>query len=109
MHEILCLMSSLLATVLYALAGILLAGASLYLWIRERDSASARWFVGSCLSLLGWTVTLYVFQHATIPEQVLLIGRLNFAAASLAVYGVYRLVRAVARLPKRPLELSRLV
>jgi drug/metabolite transporter (DMT)-like permease len=96
--------SPLLATLLYGLATLLLLGASIYLWIRERETAAARWFVGTCLSLLGWTVTLYVFQHSFVPTQVLLIGRLNFAAASLAVYAVYRLVRAVATLPKRPVE-----
>ncbi|MBB6053878.1 histidine kinase N-terminal 7TM domain-containing protein [Armatimonas rosea] len=83
------------------MAGILLASASLYLWIREHHSEAARWFVGTCVALFGWTATLYVFQHLSIPEQVLLVGRLNFAAASLAVYGVYRLVRAVAGLTTR--------
>jgi hypothetical protein len=35
---------------------------------------------------------------------VRLLGRLNFASASLAVYAVYRLVHAVANLPIRPLD-----
>ena len=96
----------MLILTLYSLAGLLLASASLYLWIRERNSAAARWFVGTCVSLLGWTATLYIFQHASIPEQVLLVGRLNFAAASLAVYAVYRLVRAVANLPVRRMDQS---
>lgn len=97
-------MNSPLLLLLYGLAALLLAGASLYLWIRERRSEPARWFVATCLALLGWTATLYLFQHSFAAESVLLIGRLNFAAASLAVYGVYRLVRAVAALPTRPQE-----
>jgi hypothetical protein len=97
-------MDSLLATVLYAVAGIALAVASLYLWVRERESASARWFVGTCVFLLAWLATLFFFLRSTDESTVLLLGRLNFAAASLAVYAVYRLVRAVANLPIRPLD-----
>lgn len=47
-----------------------------------------------------------MFQHGYLPEHVLLVGRLNFAAASFAVYGIYRLVRAVAALPKSPGEVA---
>lgn len=85
---------------LYGLAGTLLAAASIYILIRERRSASARWFVATCASLLGWVTTLYIFQHLSTPGLILLMGRLNFAAASLAVYAVYRLVRAVAERPR---------
>ena len=89
-------MTGPLVTLLYGLAGGLLLLASLYLWIRERRSASVRWFVLTCLSLLGWLVTLFLFQRSNDPAFVLLVGRLNFAAASVAVFGVYRLVRGVA-------------
>jgi hypothetical protein len=94
-------MNGALVTLLYGLAGALLLVTSLYLWIRERQSASARWFVLTCLSLLGWLVTLFLFQRSSDQGFVLLVGRLNFAVASVAVYGVYRLVRAVAGLPGR--------
>ncbi|MBB6050726.1 histidine kinase N-terminal 7TM domain-containing protein [Armatimonas rosea] len=50
---------------------------------------------------MGWTLTLYYFQHYSTEANVLTVGRLNFAMASLAVYGVYRLVRDVAHLPAR--------
>jgi hypothetical protein len=97
-------MDSLLATVLYVVAGAALFGASLYLWVKERESASAQWFVVTCLSLLAWLVTLFFFLRFTQPDLVLLLGRLNFAAASLAVYAVYRLVHAVSELPVRPID-----
>lgn len=91
-------MTGSLITLLYGLAGALLLLASIYLWIRERLSPSVRWFIVTCLSLLAWLITLYFFQASTDPQVVLLIGRLNFAAASISVYGVYRLVRTVASL-----------
>ena len=94
-------MTGPLVTLLYGLAGTLLLLTSFYLWIRERKSAPVRWFVLTCLSLLGWLVTLFLFQRSNDPAFVLLVGRLNFAAASVAVFGVYRLVRAVAGLPSQ--------
>jgi hypothetical protein len=46
-------------------------------------------------------VTLYLFRHSQDQDYVLLIGRINFASISLAVYTGYRFVRSVAGLPTR--------
>lgn len=95
-----------LLTLLYALAGGLLAGFSLYIWIRERHAPQARWFVATGVALLAWLVTLFIFNRSLDPKLVLYIGRLNFAVASLAVYAVYRLVHAVVGLRVLPIDHS---
>jgi hypothetical protein len=94
-------MDALLASVLYLLCGGLLASAALFLVLRQERKASTGWFVATCLTLLIWVVTLYLFRHSKSPDYILLIGRINFAAISLAVYMGYRFVRSVAGLPTR--------
>ena len=94
-------MNSLLAEVLYALCALVLAGASIFLLVREGRSALVRWFVASCLALLVWVVTLFLFSRSDDPSYILLVGRANFAAVSLAVYFGFRFVKAVAALPAR--------
>ena len=94
-------MNSVLAEVLYALCALLLAGASIFLLVREGSSPVVRWFVASCLALLVWVVTLFLFGRSEDPGYVLLVGRANFAAVSLAVYFGFRFVKAVAALPAR--------
>ncbi|WP_394793072.1 histidine kinase N-terminal 7TM domain-containing protein [Armatimonas sp.] len=95
-------MNSVLAEVLYALCSLVLAGASIFLLVREGRSPVVRWFVASCLALLVWVVTLFLFGRSEDPGYVLLVGRANFAAVSLAVYFGFRFVKAVAALPSRP-------
>lgn len=94
-----------LAEVLYALCALLLAVGSLWLTIREGRSASVRWFVATCLALLIWVVTLFLFGRSDDPSFILVVGRANFAAVSLAVYFGWRFVRALAQRPQRPMEI----
>lgn len=94
-----------LAEVLYALCALLLAVGSLWLTIREGRSTSVRWFVATSLALLIWVVTLFLFGRSNDPDFILLVGRANFAAVSLAVYFGWRFVRALAQHPQRPMEI----
>ena len=68
-------MNSILAEVLYAICALLLAGASIFLLVREGRSPVVRWFVASCLALLVWVVTLFLFGRSDDPSYVLLVGR----------------------------------
>ncbi|WP_395091444.1 histidine kinase N-terminal 7TM domain-containing protein [Armatimonas sp.] len=94
-------MNSVLAEVLYALCSLVLAGTSIFLLVREGRSPVVRWFVASCLALLVWVVTLFLFSRSDDPSYILLVGRANFAAVSLAVYFGFRFVKSVAALPAR--------
>lgn len=89
-------MSPSLAPFVYAPAGLLLAGTATYLWTFRRRSAPVRWFVGVCATALFWFGALYVLQYAWSPETVLVAARLNFAAALLVCYALFRLSRAVS-------------
>ena len=59
-------------------------------------------FFPLALSLLLWQLTLFWEARTTQPELQLGLGRVNFAAVSLAVYLAYRFVQEVA-LPSSPL------
>lgn len=95
-------MSQSLTLVLYFLCALLLSGGSLYLFLRERDSITVRWFIGVCVSLLIWLATLFLFLRSTDSHFILWVGRVNFAAISLAVYLGWRFVNSVARKPASP-------
>ncbi|WP_309707591.1 hypothetical protein [Armatimonas sp.] len=97
-------MSSLLASLLYVLAGLLLASAASFLWIRERRSLLVSWFMAVSVSLLAWITTLYMYQYAPTPEVVLQAGRFNLAATVLAAYATYRFTRALAQHPKHVVD-----
>ncbi|MGC4044791.1 MAG: histidine kinase N-terminal 7TM domain-containing protein [Armatimonas sp.] len=87
----------LLIPTLYGFCALILSGGALYLAFTDRHGNPAiRWFVGVCLALLIWLVTLFLFLQSDDPEFVLQVGRSNFAAVSLAVYAGWRLVKAVA-------------
>jgi hypothetical protein len=89
-------MSQPLLLVLYSLCALLLSGGSLYLALREKTNPAIRPFIGICLSLLVWLVTLFLFLRSNDPGFILWVGRANFASVSLAVYFGWRFVRAVA-------------
>jgi hypothetical protein len=93
-----------LLLVLYSLCAVLLSGGALYLSIRESKSASVRWFVGICLSLLIWLVTLFLFLRSSDPGFILWAGRANFASVSLAVYFGWRFVKEVSGKPSSSLD-----
>lgn len=97
-------MNSILAEVLYTLCSLVLASASIVLLVRDARAPIVRWFVAVCLALLVWVVTLFLFGHSDDPSYILLIGRANFAAVSLAVYFGFRFVRAVAGLRSQPID-----
>lgn len=87
----------LLISALYGLCALLLSGGALYLAFTNRqENPAIRWFVGVCLALLIWLVTLFLFLQSDDAAYVLQVGRSNFAAVSLAVYAGWRLVKAVA-------------
>ncbi|MGC4044841.1 MAG: histidine kinase N-terminal 7TM domain-containing protein [Armatimonas sp.] len=95
----------LLISALYGLCALLLSGGALYLAFTNRQENSAiRWFVGVCLALLIWLVTLFLFLQSEDAEFVLQVGRSNFAAVSLAVYAGWRLVKAVAGRKESPYD-----
>ena len=97
-------MSPSLAPFVYAPAGLLLVGTSTYLWAFRRRSAPVRWLVAVCATTLFWFFTLYVLQYSWEPETVLVAARLNFAAALLTFYTLFRLSRAVSGTANRPLD-----
>ena len=97
-------MNSVLSFALYGICSLLLAGASILLLLRDGKSPVARWFVATCLSLLVWVVTLFLFARSGDPSYILRLGRVNFASVSLAVCFGWRFVRAVAGRPRRAHE-----
>ena len=99
-------MNSLLAEALYALCALVLAAASIFLLVRDGRSPMVRWFVASCLALLVWVVTLFLFGRSDDAGYILHVGRVNFASVSLAVYFGWRFVRCVAGRPSRLHERS---
>ena len=102
------MLSQPLTETLYVLCALLLSGGSIYLSVREGKSPVARWFIGVCLSLLAWLVTLFLFARSDDPSFILSIGRFNFASVSLAAFFGWRFVRAVAGRPRRVHELYQL-
>lgn len=85
---------------LYYVCFSLLLGMAALVISRRPSSWQHRYFALAALSLLGWTLTLFLFHEATEPGKVLWLGRLNFAAALPSVTFGYLLVRAISG--KRP-------
>lgn len=68
----------------YFLCFTLLFGMALFVWSRNWHSGTNRAFAVISFSLLGWLVTLFLFNRSSDPLTVLWLGRLNFAAIVLA-------------------------
>lgn len=94
-------MENIVSLTLYAVCSLGLAATAVFLVIRDKLSPLIRWFVATCLALLIWVVTLFLFNGSTEPGFLLKVGRVNFAAVSLAVYFGWRFVRSVASRPRR--------
>ena len=84
---------------LYALCCLALLGMAAFVLFRAPKVAPNRWFAVTCLFLLAWLVTLFLFHREPEPASALLMGRLNFAAVPPAALAAYLFVRAVAGLP----------
>jgi hypothetical protein len=83
-------------SVLYGLCGGLLSGMAVLVLARRPGSALHRQFAYVSLALLAWISTLFLFHRSESDSAVLLLGRLNFAAALPAVTLGYLLVRTLA-------------
>jgi hypothetical protein len=82
---------------LYLLCSVLLlVSAAAILW-RDPRSEPHRHYALTALSLLGWVATLPLYYRSEDPDAVLWLGRINFAAAALAVSFGYLLVRSLAQ------------
>jgi hypothetical protein len=81
---------------LYLLCSVLLLGSAVLIFLRDPRSVLHRRYALTALSLLGWVGTLDLYYRSTNPAAVLWLGRVNFAAAALAVTFGYLLVRAIA-------------
>jgi hypothetical protein len=77
-------------------SALLLLSAAVIFW-RDPRSEPHRHYALTALSLLGWVATLPLYYHSANPNEVLWLGRVNFAAAALAVAFGYLLVRSLAR------------
>ena len=84
---------------IYALCCVALLGMAGFVWIRSPRAWLNRSFALTCLFLLAWLATLFLFNRTGQPETLLLVGRLNFAAVPPAALCAYLFVRAVANLP----------
>jgi hypothetical protein len=66
----------------------------------DAEDAAPQWFALSAMSLLAWVGTLYVFDRYQLfrlsANEVLLIGRANFASVAVAVYFALRFVLSLA-------------
>lgn len=103
---------------LYALCSLLLLGSAAVVLVRDPKSPLHQRYALTALSLLGWVATLVLYYRFHVPENVLWLGRINFASAALAVAFGYLLVQALAgnqsngnkvRRDKALLSLSKLV
>ena len=95
-------MSTLTATdLIYALCCVALLGMAGFVWARSYRAWLNRSFALTCLFLLVWLATLFLFNRTEQTEALLLIGRLNFAAVPPATLCAYLFVRAIAYLPLR--------
>ena len=80
----------------YLICSVLLLVSAAAVVSRNPGSALHRRYGLTALSLLGWVATLTLYYHAHDQEAVQWLGRVNFAAAALAVFFGYLLVRALA-------------
>ena len=87
--------------ILYGACSLLLFGSALLIWLKNPRSKLHGWFALTALSLLLWLSTLFLFDRSQYPQNVLLLGRLNFAAMVPAVFFAYRFVKTVAGEEKR--------
>ena len=80
----------------YLICSVLLLISAAVIVSRNPGSALHRRYGLTALSLLGWVATLTLYYHAHDPGMVQWLGRVNFAAAALAVFFGYLLVHALA-------------
>lgn len=83
----------------YGVCCIALVGMAGFVQARSPKASANRTFALTCLFLLAWLATLFLFNRTQEPDALLLVGRLNFAAVPPAALCAYLFVRAVAGLP----------
>jgi hypothetical protein len=72
---------------------------ALFVLARSPKAWVNRAFALTCLFLLTWLATLFLFNRTQEPDALLLVGRLNFASVPPASLCAYLFVRAVAQRP----------
>lgn len=87
-------MSALLVA-LYGLCLLCLAGFALFVIAQNSRAALNRYFAFLALSLLGWVASLFAFNFTLAPQEMLWIGRFNFACIIVAATLGFLFVREI--------------
>ena len=95
---------TLLTASLYLLCLAFLLGSAVFVCARDPRSRLNGCYALLALALLGWVGTLFVFGSLPEGRTLLLIGRLNFAAAAVAVTASFLFAAELAG--RRPRLLS---
>lgn len=92
---------SQIVNLLYYACFIVFIVLTLFVFLKNFKSTLNQYFSLFSLSLLGWLVTLYLFNRETDQNVLTLLGRSNFAAVGLAVFFGFLFVKEIIKKPSQ--------
>lgn len=83
-------------SILYYLCFLILVGLTLFVFLKNPRAWLNRYFALFASSILGWLITLYLFNRQDDTPWLLQLGRANFSFGALIVFFGYLFLRQVA-------------
>ena len=93
----------------YLICSVFLLVSAVGVLIRNPGSSLHRRYALTALSLLGWVATLALYYRSHVAAVVEWLGRVKFAAAALAVFFGYLLVRSLAGVGNEEIRKARVL